>query len=51
MQGTTISAQSGKISSQLYTTGRMAVWSKLLRLKDAEAGTFTLARLEINEAS
>jgi hypothetical protein len=28
----------------------MAVWSKLLSLKDAEAGNFSLARVEINEA-
>jgi hypothetical protein len=36
---------------QLYPTRRTAVWSKLLSLKDTEAGSFTLARLEINEAS
>jgi hypothetical protein len=29
----------------------MAVWSKLLSVKDTEAGSFTPARLEINEAS
>ena len=42
---------SRKISGQVYSTRRKAVWSKLLSLKDTEAGSFTLARFEINEAS
>jgi hypothetical protein len=44
------SVQPHKILDQIYPTRRKAVWSKLLRLKDAAAGNFTLARLEIDEA-
>ena len=45
------SVQPRKILGQLYPTRRKAVWSKLLSLKDAAAGNFTLAPLEIDEAS
>jgi hypothetical protein len=45
------SVQPRKTLGQLYPTRQKGIWSKLLSLKDAGAGDFTLGRLKIDEAS
>ena len=45
------SVQPRKTLGQLYPTRQKGIWSKLLSLKDAGAGDFTLGRLEIDKTS
>jgi hypothetical protein len=45
------SVQPRKILGQIYPTRQKGIWSKLLRLKDAGPGHFTLGQLEIDETS